>query len=132
MTEKQIIELGQRTVACKRWRWLPGMRLLGGSPLGTYLVSSDDEGRPLCWAWRYGFEPEEHEGAGAVPDLRDPCTRGGLLELVRVATGEHTAFVRYDGVRDGYIVATGIGDRVLGPYAETEVEALVEALESAP
>ncbi len=74
MTEQDWIELGKRAVACKGWRWMPGMR-----------YSTD--------SWRAeGFErvPERMDAVahadwmapGRVPDLTDPATIGCLYVLV--------------------------------------------------
>jgi hypothetical protein len=70
MTEEQI-ELAKRAVACKGWRWMPGMAWFDGRFL------------------QYRVQSEAHAvvvDEGGLPDLTDPATLGCLLALVREAT----------------------------------------------
>ena len=66
MTETQTA-LARRAVACKAWRWMPGM-----------LAYFEHDGRrvrvtdPACWA-----------STTALPDLTDPATLGCLDWLQR-------------------------------------------------
>jgi hypothetical protein len=82
MTDHEIISfhigLGRRAVACNGWRWLPGMLTMSGLRCVTVGGGVDPQ---HVRQGRFDIE------ADAVPDLRDPCTRGGLLELVREAWG---------------------------------------------
>ena len=110
--------------------------------------------RTLPAAW---FRLEEStpsltgEWSGALPDLTDPATLGGLLALVREAWRCPTAYARQSTTRrvsDG-VIAWEVCDlyldaaacRALGVPREgsvgswghgSEAEALVAALESAP
>ena len=99
----EMIDLGRRAVACKGWRWMPGMltddgqRVLhadGGSMFAGVGSGHDADG--------YG----PFESRNMLPDFRDPATLGCLLALVREAWG------------------LGLG--------LTEAAALVAALEAAP
>ena len=133
------IELARRAVACKHWRWAPGMlsrcstdtrravyRWLAGLDTrhyGTVCVVEDNYGRP----WHHGvlaWEPTPDD----LPDLSDPATVGCLLALVREAWSDPAAHAAPDG--DWHIYGDmpeteyGIGD--------TEAAALVAALEAAP
>ena len=66
-------ELAKRAVACKHWRWMPGMK---------WLLPEGAEGYwPL--SYRSGRYPEVPEGVPVIPDLTDPATLGCLLALVR-------------------------------------------------
>ena len=69
------MELGKRAIACKHWRWMPGMKWL--------LIESTE----VCWplSYRSGRYPEVPEGVPVIPDLTDPATLGCLLFLVREA-----------------------------------------------
>lgn len=93
--------------------------------------------------WRLGsdgeaqlmFLPEdlaELEGDGLVylPDLSDPATLGCLLALVREAWDDQsvgTSYTRHEGWE-----ATAPNGVEEWPRGDTEAEALVAALESAP
>ena len=122
MTEAQI-ELSRRAVACKGFRWLPGML--------------DQLGRRAMWVypedgiitWSHIPENCVVRDVHALPDLTDPATMGCLLALVRELRQEPT----------GFVVPTHAGGwsyytRLIAAdwYAgDTEAEALVAALEGA-
>lgn len=101
-------ELARRAVACKHWRWMPGML----------------------------YKQAIIQGGG-LPDLNDPATLGCLLALVRDAWKNHTMscfFDHADVAWSEYPWAVKlVGLRVVtGAYGQTEAEALVAALEAAP
>lgn len=75
MTPDQI-DLARRLVACRRWRWMPGMLWSIGPEPGWVRAST---GRVLS----------AHEDGGPVraprsclPDLTDPATAGCLLTML--------------------------------------------------
>jgi hypothetical protein len=109
MSEEQIA-LAKRAVACKGWRWLPGM--------------AD------CWGGRVR-EGDGLDRATAFPDLTDPATLGCLLALVREARGEPTYLPTCLDVHDEAWVV-----RPPGPWRQTRYESyasvLLAALEAAP
>jgi hypothetical protein len=138
-----MIELGQRAVKCKGWRWIRGMlrqddyRYIGS---GVWARWSDVHSTttalhmPVQW-----------------PDLTDPATLGCLLALVREAWRCPTAHVRQSRVRrvsDGLLAWEGVdlwldaeACKKLGASREgsvgcwgyaSEAEALVFLLETAP
>ena len=118
MTQEQMIELAHRAVACKGWRWIPGMRWW----------TEDDRGRLDDFQPEYMGRPHD-----ALPDLTDPATRGCLLALVREAWGqEDMGTFRWGSGRWSahYAPFDSAKSRVFD--ADTEAHALVAALEAAP
>lgn len=130
MKAAELETLGRRAVACPRWRWMPGMRITQNfSPLGWRLhaLNRSEE-------WRAedvrGTKLPTHPGEPWLyPDLSDPATLGCLLALAREAHGDPSFVVRcvaglwYEESNKRALVARG---------SDTEVEALVAALEAAP
>jgi len=102
MTEDMVV-LARRAIACRGWRWMPGMlaveQAVPGMALSARPVRVDD-----YW----------HEVGVWLPDFDDPATLGCLLALVREATTAYASLTFEPG------------------YLHTEVENLVAALEAAP
>lgn len=123
MNEKHIA-LARRAVACKGWRWMPGMRWWTEDDHGE----EDDHGR------LDGFQPEYMgHPADALPDLSDHATLGCLLALVREAWGMPTGIiVRYNDTRRWLVSWAGATHGGECGFGDTEAEALVAALEAAP
>ena len=118
---EQFEELGRRAVACKRWRWMPGMRYLVGSTSGR-LTDNQCKGKlPLV--------------AEAIPDLTDPATLGCLLALVREAWKKPHAYPMANSIGEWIIQQFDEEDGIWRPLSKcfkTEAGALVDALEKAP
>ena len=120
---EEIEELARRAVACKRWRWMPGMQYQAGGTVGR-LSDSQCKGKlPLV--------------AETMPNLSDPATLGCLLALVREALkprgwGFTLCLANMGaGWQLGYL-AGGEWFSPLGTIHRTEAEALVAALEVGP
>lgn len=118
-------DLGRRAVACKHWRWMPGMLLL---PHIDGCECCEDRNFPR----RAARIPAVFTTDIDVPDLSDPATLGCLLHLVEEAYGT----CDLDG--RGHPSDLGFTHRVF-PYdhdacfeGRTRAEALVAALEAAP
>jgi hypothetical protein len=117
-----MIELGRRAVACKGWRWMPGMLVRCGDWLPVRMVSVDAARAALL-------------SENAIPDLTDPATLGCLLALVREAWGDDWISTGRMAYLDGssvWVVTMTFGQRLGTRQAETEAGALVAALEAAP
>ena len=125
-------ELAKRAVACKSWRWMPGMLSSKGriASVDTTLVK---------WISVYDEDAGEIESFydggpnHALPDLTDPATIGCLLHLVRQHWGDggaHTKrFCRYGGGEKWLCYAPSVFYPTLQTDGESEAEALVKALE---
>lgn len=128
----EMIDLAKRLVACKSWRWMPGMLAWRPDCPPVRIASIEDAGNAL-------------QENGWLPELSDPATLGCLLALVREAHGEETAHTR--PFKGRWLV-----ERETRPYlhewlcscgtwgegeghvvgGDTEAEALVAAFEAAP
>ena len=129
---EQIEELARRAVACKRWRWMPGM--LSGRDLRV--SRCDDDGYVVGYYENLSYIAECVPGT--LPDLSDPATLGCLLALVRESWGPTASVsVNLSGfwAVGGATVLSGKGKGAsinLGIWKATEIDALVSALEVAP
>ena len=114
---ENLEELGRRAVACKHWQWMPGMRYRVGSVVGR-LTDNQCKGKlPLV--------PD------AFPDLSDPATRGCILALVRRALGR-IVWVQWNPYIGFQVMDwNGPNDILVITTADSEVAALVAALEGA-
>jgi hypothetical protein len=117
-----MTEIAKRAVACKGWRWMPGMLTLDG----RRVVGVDGDVLVLHYADEHKCYQRWTEDA--EPDLGDPATVGCLRELVKAAWSSEYVFTLYSTDRASWIVKHG---KML-VEAGTEVEALVAALEAAP
>jgi hypothetical protein len=148
----EMIALSRRAVACKGWRWMPGMRT---DSKFARVVAVDSDTGAACASEEGATNDDCHavwlDSVLVLPDLTDPATVGCLLDLVRKAWRCPAAYVRQTGTRrasDG-ILAWEVCDlwfdaeacKALGVDREgsvgcwghaSEVEALVFALENAP
>ena len=136
MTNTMNDELAKRAVACKHWRWLPGMRCTDGSRMlrtghdlsGSWQAWSDEHYDACACKLR----PEETRDD--LPDLSDPATLGALLALVREAWGDPCICTAVDNTGAGWWVDgwTAARPQVPSDLHSTEAAALVAALEAAP
>ena len=82
-------DLAKRAVACKHWRWMPGM-----STDGMLVVDADDTGLSIV---RKDTIQDHWAPEDALPDLTDTGTKGCVLALAREAWGDphlHASYVR--------------------------------------
>jgi len=116
MTDQEWQDLGRRAVACKHWRWLPGMLDSDGTRVLAIHATGD---AVVMLGYIHTVKPTLLSPA----DLRDPATLGCLLALVREAH------------RDPCWQSLCFGDdtwAIEGSDYPTEAAALVAALEAAP
>lgn len=143
MTPDELRALADRVVACRHWRWVPGMRVTLSSGLVVRLADHDEGS--LWWATITGgatcIVDVRHPSYTVAPDLSDPATLGCLLALVReawrcpVITSPDYDYDEEEA-RQGETV---IGWRTVETVrwvtvgeGVSEAEALVAALEAAP
>ena len=131
MNEEQTA-LARRAVACKGFRWMPGMRT--NSKFARVVAVDSGTGAP-CASEEGATNDDCHavwlDGVPLLPDLSDAATLGCLLALVRKAWGQEPT---------GFIVPTHAGGwsyyttLIAADWypGDTEAEALVAALEAAP
>ena len=116
-----MTELAKRLVACKGWRWMPGMRAVGRSCFVAWF-RVEEPLRKLHGDWK-----------DALPDLTDPGTLGCLLALVREAWGDPDAVVfPYKDKAGWECSSTPFVPSHFYGVGKSEAEALVAALEAAP
>ena len=129
--------LSMRAVACKRWRWLPGMAAQSDGPTTPRVLGVRPSGRP----WMHDGDDRASGFLGDVwplaPDLDDPATLGCLLALVREAWGtcvDIEEFFTNTGSHqfEVSIHAPGDIDDPLMFRGGSLASALVAALEAAP
>ena len=144
MTPDELRVLADRAVACRGWRWMPGMRVVG---IPSRMLLEDEDG---CGRW-IDSTPTDCLMAQGIPDLTDPATLGCLLALVREAWRCPAVYARQGTTRrvsDGVLAWEVCGlwldaeaCRALGVDRQgsvgswghaSEAEALVAALEAAP
>lgn len=126
--DNNLTEISERLIACKGFRWMPGLQTLGE----WRIINVDADGVEVVTD--LGEVVLFHSGdlphiASSLPDLTDPATLGCLLQLVRDAWGDpYLCCVgdRETGWRlDGYAAVEDIHS-----YS-SEAEALFVALQSA-
>ena len=120
----EILALARRAVACKGWRWMPGM--LTDEGRRVMRVWPDD----LGIKWSHLLDNRVVRDADALPDLTDPATLGCLLALVREAWGDPFLCPAADRETGWWLNGYAAVD-YLQSY-RSEAEALVAVLEAAP
>lgn len=117
MSEEQWIELGKRLVACKHFRWMPGMRGVDVQNGGYARRHTDRPGVTPWHAFDYCVVEE------LIPDLRDPATLGCALALVREAwEGQFTVCGEAQLTPQALVNALEAADRI-DAYNEPEHQA---------
>ena len=135
-----MINLGKRAVACKGWRWMPGMKTADA----MRVIHDPDRwpDRPCAireGGWIDTSPPRPLKDD--LPDLCDPATLGCLLALVRAAwrcaviTSPDYDYDDEEARQGSNVIGWRAVETVRWtPVGEgaTEADALIAALESAP
>ena len=124
------MELAKRAVACKHWRWLPGMLATDGVSIACRAYN---DGIALRWATNVPDWPlySVDENEEFLPRREDPATLGCLLSLVRKAREEQTYLPTcIDHLDEAWVIEPP--SKVRQTRYESYAEALVAALEAAP
>jgi len=137
------INLSRRAVACRHWRWEPGMRseirtairraayrwLSGPTderPWGLVVIVEDHRGWPARTVAT--LQPGPHD----LPDLDDGATLGCLLGLVRLARMDPHWLPSMGEVEGGPVYWIERPSRQRQTWYSSLAEVLVAALEAAP
>ena len=147
-----MTDLAKRGVACKGWRWMPGMLAIHPDWRGFRVSHVGLTGMhgvcrypsPMGGVERAVVALPVPTSSDVLPDLTDPATLGCLLVLVReawdVGYGENKyAYIAVNppvtphmGEPWSVVVCDHNGEWPFGFDGDTEAEALIEALEAAP
>lgn len=107
--------LARRAVACRHWRWMPGMQLI--HPAETDGMTG--------YALRLAVDGYQAR-LGEYPDLSDPATVGCLAALVRQVSGKPHLFAQF--TLDDHWSICDLHDH-RSAFVRYEAEAWVEVLE---
>jgi hypothetical protein len=111
----ELETLARRAVACRHWRWMPGMQLI--HPAQTDGATG--------YAVRLTVDGYQAR-LGEYPDLGDPATVGCLAVLVRQASGKPHLFAQF--TLDDHWSICDLHDH-RSAFVRSEAEAWVEVLE---
>jgi hypothetical protein len=137
-------DLAKRAVACKGWRWLPGMLAKHPNFRGFRVSHVGLTGmRGACHyaAWFGDVELDVvalplPTSSDVLPDLTDPATLGALLALVAQEHGvslDDVHLVRTTGrVWSVWVFRPDESSYRVSTHEPSRAEALVAALEAAP
>lgn len=130
----ETFELAKRAVACKNWKWMPGMRILPHKGLGASRICSETSVVvESTGAWYHLIYLNDL----GMLDLSDPATVGCLFDLVRKAwhaapanVNCHMSYSPEKGHYRYWTCSYCTGEKWEQTQGETEAEALVLALEA--
>ena len=99
VTDDEARDLGERLVACRGFRWMPGMLVHSGG--GAVRLTDGGESMLVVGQWEVPngsgsslFDGWLHDNAW--PDLRDAATRGCVLQLLCDMYGDPNITLAYD------------------------------------
>ena len=115
--KEELFQLAKRAVACKNWKWLPGM------------AYTDHAGV----IWRVGTNGLMALEGECLPMLNDSATKGCLLDLLRKAYKDPSMTTHMIKRNKHNVWRVGrLGILPTGGEYKSELEAMVAALEAAP
>jgi len=134
-----MTDLSKRAVACKGWRWMPGMRAKHPNWRGyrvshvglTGMFGACRYASPMGGVERAVVALPVPTSSDVLPDLTDAATLGCLLALVREAWGDSDLHVGRRIAGWGVWTSESTPLPLCVAKADTEAEALVAALEAA-
>ena len=120
-----LLSLARRAVACKKWRFLPGMQVIEKQNGRTSRLTSIAR---LGWntVLESGAWMRFRDTADLLPDFSDPVTAAAVLPLVREAWGDAQA--SSSRLCGRWVVVVG---GIVRSEGTTELEAAIAALEAA-
>ncbi len=127
----EIEDLARRAVACKAWRWMPGMLTTDGDRIVSTEGRIASAGLDIDGC----VGPSKWDGR-EVPDFDDAATIGCLEVLAREAWGQRGEWARLKPMTNGRGDAFGWEfmdiNWITLAHGHTKAHALVAALEAAP
>jgi hypothetical protein len=123
----ELEALARRVIDCKSWRWMPGIRSLGGWRFISVDTDKVEIVNHLYEIINFHKIDLPHI-ASSLPDLSDPATLGCLISLIQEAYNKKIVISIGSG---WWSIQTDYKDWD-GDNTSSVLEALVLALEAAP
>jgi len=133
MTDAEAIEPGRIVAAWEHFRWLPGMRDLGGNVYLGRRANAPDGVHQWCAFDRGGWE--WHVDEFGLPDIRDRATQALVMQLIEEQVGRRHVYlapVEWGDVDDndasGYQWVVVVAGKAALSTGTTRAEAIAAAV----